>query len=188
MKHNYLWFDMETTGLDPKNGRPLEVGVVLAADAAGDDLSIVDEASVVIHWPELEIQRLRSEGLICDYVHRLHEASGLWADVAASDANVLLVDDILLSVVEDLAGGDKHMLVRLAGNSVGQFDLQWCRAWFPKFAARLHHQCLDTSTLRQAAELWHDQEIDWGQPTHRALDDVHRSLHIARQFRKLVMS
>jgi oligoribonuclease (3'-5' exoribonuclease) len=183
--HQFLWFDLETTGLVPANGRPLEFAAVLCADAKGDDLAVLDAVSSAIHWPASELARLQQAGDIDDYVYQMHTKNGLWNDVEASDVSVLDVDEGLVEVVDELTGGDTSVKVKLAGNSVGQFDLQWCRVWFPNFAKRLHHQALDVSSLANAAATW-GPGIDLGEPAHRALADVHRAIEIARWFRACV--
>lgn len=181
-RHQFLWLDLETTGLDPRHGRPLEFAVVLCADARGDDLEILDEVSGVIHWPAAELAELQEAGHIDDYVYRMHTDSGLWSEVEASALTVADADAGLTEIVDDLTGGKAKAKVQLAGNSVGQFDLQWCRVWFPKFAARLHHRVFDVRSLMTAAELW----CPVGKPTwqydeeHRALPDIRQSVANAR--------
>ena len=63
-QHNYLWFALETTGLDPTQCAPLEFAAVLCADAMGDDFRIVDRYSVPLHY------ELQQDDDIDDYVIR----------------------------------------------------------------------------------------------------------------------
>ena len=185
-RHQFLWLDLETTGLVPNDGRILEFAAVLCADASGDDLAVVEQYSGAIHWPAAELAGLQRDGYVDDYVYRMHIANELWADVETSDASLADAEGFLVELADDLLGAKPGARapakLRLAGNSVGQFDLQWIRKWMPDFAKRLSHQCFDVSTLSAAASTW-GPGIDIGEPAHRALPDVLRSIEIARRFR-----
>lgn len=182
-RHQFLWFDLETTGLIAGAGRILEFAAVLCADAPGDDLSVIDQYSGVIHWPAAELASLQRDGAIDDYVYRMHTDNGLWAEVEASDTSLADAEAFLLDLADDLTGGDAKTKIKLAGNSVGQLDRIWLNVHMPKFWKRLHHQCFDVSTLGMAANTW-GPGLDLGEPAHRALPDVLRSIEIARRFRK----
>jgi oligoribonuclease (3'-5' exoribonuclease) len=183
-RHQYLWLDLETTGLIAGIGRVLEFAAVLCADAKGDDLRVVSQYEGVIHWPAEELERLRERGAIDDYVYRMHTDNGLWAEVEASDVTLAEAESFLVDLVTELTG-DSETRVKLAGNSVGQFDRAWIGVHMPEFYKRLSHQCFDVSTLSMAAESW-GPGLDRGEPAHRALPDVLRSIEIARRFRKAV--
>lgn len=180
-RHQFLWLDFETTGLIADAGRILEFAAVLCADAPGDDLRVINQYAGVIHWPASELASLQRDGAIDDYVYRLHTDNGLWAEVEASDTSLADAESFLVELCDELTSGDAKT-IKLAGNSVGQFDRAWAGVHMPKFRERLHHQCLDVSTLGMAANIW-GPGLDLGEPAHRALPDVLRSIEIVRRFR-----
>lgn len=182
--HQFLWFDIETTGLDPHKGRLLEFAAVLCEDSRGDDFAPVAQYHAAIAHPREAIEGLRRGGDIDDYVWGMHEASGLWAEVFASSTTLSETDDFLDSLAAELLGAKSRGIV-LAGASV-HFDLSWVRVWLPFFAARLSHRVFDVSTLRRAAQSWGPPGVAWpaGESAHRALPDVLGTISTARVARK----
>lgn len=180
--HQFLWLDLETTGLIAGAGRILEFAAVLCADAPGDDLRVIEQYSGAIHWPAAELASLQRDKAIDDYVYKMYTDNGLWYDVEHSDTTLADAEAFLLELADELTGGDQKTRIKLAGNSVGQFDRIWLNVHMPKFWKRLHHQCFDVSTLSMAANTW-GPGLDLGEPEHRALPDVLRSIEIAKRFR-----
>lgn len=173
--HQFLWLDLETTGLDPTQGALLEFAAVLCEDARGDDFAVVQQYAGAIHVDDATLAALD----IAPRVREMHEANGLWRDVAASTTTLAEVDTFLASVADSLTGG-RRAAVRLAGSSV-HFDLAWCRVHLPTFAARLSHRVFDVTTLRAAVDAWAPGKIDWPRrDTHRALPDVLATIAEAR--------
>ena len=172
--HQFLWLDLETTGLDPRapDARILEWALVLADDDGPDaTFEPVQEFTAAVHWPDVDALRLRCP----PRVQQMHAVNGLWRDVASPAAPVLADADAFLAAV--IPGpGDRW---RLAGFSV-HFDLGWVRVHLPRFAARLSHQVLDASTLAAACATW-GPGVEKGPAAHRALDDVKASLDVARR-------
>jgi oligoribonuclease len=175
--HEFLWMDLETSGLDPRTGSVLEYAVVLCEDAAGDDLEIVSEYSSAIHTDLANV-------FVDRVVLRMHRDNGLWADVRASDVTLEESDAQLTTIAQSL-GASLHSIT-LAGNSV-HFDLAWCRVRFPSFAQYLSHRVFDVSTLRRACETWfpHARHV-WPRSAHRALPDVIASIETARIAREIM--
>ena len=173
--HQFLWFDLETTGLDPATGRVLEFAAVLCEDARGDDFAVVQQFSGVVH---VDRETLRALPLDLAVV-KMHHANGLWAAVRESTTTIAEVDAFLAALAESITGGRKRAIT-LAGSSV-HFDLAWCRVHMPAFAEYLSHRVFDVSTLRRAVDSWAPAPVEWPRrDAHRALDDVLASIAEAR--------
>ena len=173
--HQFLWLDLETTGLDPASGVPLEFAAVLCEDARGDDFRVVQSFTSAIHHEVDALDALRIDRTVLD----MHAANGLWKDVQLASVSVADVDAFLAALAADLTGG-RERAVRLAGSSV-HFDLAWCRVHFPTFARYLSHRVLDVTTLRAAVDVWAPAPVEWPRrDAHRALDDVLASIAEAR--------
>jgi oligoribonuclease len=173
--HQFLWLDLETTGLDPASGVPLEFAAVLCEDARGDDFRVVQSFTSAIHHEVDALDALRIDRTILD----MHAANGLWKDVQLASVSVADVDAFLAALAADLTGG-RERAVRLAGSSV-HFDLAWCRVHFPTFARYLSHRVLDVTTLRAAVDAWAPAPVAWPKrDAHRALADIMASIAEAR--------
>ena len=173
--HQFLWLDLETTGLDPASGVPLEFAAVLCEDARGDDFRVVQSFTSAIHHEVDALDALRIDRTVLD----MHAANGLWKDVQLASVSVADVDAFLAALAADLTGG-RERAVRLAGSSV-HFDLAWCRVHFPTFARYLSHRVLDVTTLRAAVDVWAPAPVAWPKrDAHRALADIMASIAEAR--------
>jgi oligoribonuclease len=172
-KHQYLWLDIETTGLDPHKCRILEWAVVLAADDADGDMQPVEQyASVIGIEPSATIPEMD------DFVRKMHNANGLLAECLMSTTTLAESEAFLI----ELVGGPETRGVVLAGGSV-HFDLGFLRVHMPRFARCLSHRVLDVSTLKAAERTWGDGFADPTVTPHRALSDVLVSLSEARVIR-----
>lgn len=171
-KHQFLWLDLETTGLDPHRCRILEWAVVLAADDRDGDMQPIEQYSSVIHvetgaeLPEMD-----------DYVRKMHTENGLLAECFAGGATLAESEAFLV----ELVGGEATRGVVLAGGSV-HFDLGFLRVHMPRFARCLSHRVFDVSTLKAAERTW-GEDIGDTKGGHRALSDVLVSLSEARVLR-----
>lgn len=175
----FLWFDLETTGLDPHEGTILEWAAVLCEDTKGGDFEIFERSTGVVHHPSKGLDTLP----INDYVRDMHERNGLWADVAKARDSIENADSFLACVAHTLGEGVPHS-VMLAGSSV-HFDLAYCRVHLPKFSALLSHRVFDVRTLRTAVDTWGTTDVDWPKrDAHRALPDVLTTIEECRLARR----
>lgn len=181
-QHQFLWFDLETTGLRADAGVILEFAAVLCEDDHDGDFAIVQSYTGVIHHAATDLAALQ----ILDPVTRMHAHSGLWLDVDTSTTTIEEVDAFLESLAESLAPG-RHHAISLAGYGVF-FDLAWSRVHLPRFADRLSHRVFDVSTLIAAARSWGPgfTPTPDADKAHRALPDVMRSIEQAIELRALM--
>jgi oligoribonuclease len=181
VEHEFLWADLETTGLVNEteggcfgNGHILEWAAALAADDKEGDCRVIRQWSGVIHVPESEL-------VMDDFVRDMHTRSGLLADVEVSPITLEESDAFLADLCES-GLGVKPRSVTLAGNSVW-FDALWFQRFMPKFAKFLHHRVFDVSTLQRSHQTLLGTEPVRA-PAHRALDDVHASLAAYKAWRE----
>jgi oligoribonuclease (3'-5' exoribonuclease) len=152
-KHQFLWFDVETTGLVPEEGLLLEWAVALAEDDAGGDCTIVQEYTAAVSHDCTPGARLDTV-LSADpsgYVRKMHTKNGLLADVEASTTTIMKSDLFLRAICQELTGKDEPKGLELAGFSP-HFDHAWCCVHLPRFAACLSHRVFNVSTLRRMAD------------------------------------
>ncbi len=177
-KHQFLWFDLETTGLDPHECSILEWAAVLAEDDRDGDMTPVHEYTAVVKCTE---SKLHFE--LDDYVRRMHTKNGLLTECLESDAVSLEESDAFLyGLAEELAGPKPKGIV-LAGASV-HFDLSFVRVHLPRFASCLSHRVFDVSTLKAAERIWGDDFANIKSDIHRALPDALASLAEVKALRE----
>jgi oligoribonuclease len=188
--HRIAWFDLETTGLDPEVDRILEVALVIT----DGDLNVLHEQTELL-GPTGEV---RAAVVAMDRTcWAMHTENGLLAELfrrgRGSDQDV----DLALSkalyahwpapkdATEEMAG--RYLL---AGSSV-HFDAGYLRKYMPTTYRWLSHRHLDVSVLHRAAELWNPamrmpKDLSPAKAKHRALDDIHHSIAVARWYREHV--
>jgi oligoribonuclease len=173
IRHNWLWLDLETTGLDPRDGRIVEYAALLVDDGPDGDMSITRGCEGILHFKQM------GDTPVDDYVQRMHAENGLWEECAESDLTVQEAEDDIIAML------GIHQRVMLAGSSV-HFDLGWIRVRMPRLAARLHYRVLDVSTLATAAGVWGNYTPPPARSAHRALPDLRDTLAQAARLRALL--
>jgi oligoribonuclease len=172
-KHQFLWLDLETTGLDPVRCRILEWAAVLAADAADGDMQPIEAFDSVIHVePGAELLEMDAT------VRKMHTANGLLAECFAGGATLGESEAFLI----ELVGGEATRDVVLAGGGV-QFDLGFLRVHMPRFARCLSYRVLDVNALIACEQSWGEGFERETVKAHRARSDVLVSLSQARVIR-----
>lgn len=161
-----VFFDLETTGLNPNRDVILEV----AACAVDARLEPVSGFAVVLFRPRGHVYPLAD-----DYVRQMHTTNGLWSECEASPHDHATATAALSSWLDGL-GPAPHTL---AGDSV-HFDLSFLRAQMPDVASRFSHRLLDVSAFRVAREVLGFEKVDFGASSHRAQGDVMASIAKAK--------
>lgn len=175
-KHQFLWFDCETTGLDPLVDIMLEWALVLCEDAADGELAIVEQWDSVIQPHEGKIPPM------VPFVRDMHTRNGLLDAIAKGEGITRDQSDQFLAGVCESLGAQPRQCI-LAGSSV-HFDLAFCRFHLLAFAGFLSHRVFDVSTLKLVDRTWGNaQGLALSAPTaeaHRALPDILHSIEYAR--------
>jgi len=175
---HYIAIDIETTGLDPRKDRILEIAVVVLTE----DLKEIYAYHHQVYASPLQLER-------CDeYVRKMHLGSGLlepWNGGLRLSTPHLYGARFLLDETEGelcLVIGRNFGEVKptLLGQSV-HFDRGFLEHWMPLAAERLSHRNFDART---AIELFPGAgwPVHKGSP-HRAMPDIQRSIAILRRAR-----
>ncbi len=163
-----VWFDAETTGLDPHEGGILEVAVVVT------DLEHLLEPT----GPSLScVLRLEPAWPMSPFVRDMHTKNGLLGESRESQLMALDVELALLALVPDVP--DKNERPILAGSSV-HFDRSFLGVWMPTLAARLSHRAIDTRSIQLFCQSLGMPAIP-KQEKHRAMPDVLEAIDCARK-------
>jgi oligoribonuclease (3'-5' exoribonuclease) len=179
-KHQFLWFNLATTGLDPRTGLILEWAVVLAADDREGDMSPVQEFSAVLRVP-LDMLPDNIDPFVLD----MHTKNGLFGECAASDILPADSEAFLCGLASDLAGSTKPRGIILAGPNP-RFALPWLEHHYPRFAACLaKYTCVTVGDLLTAQKAWGAEPVpkNPNKKTNRALPDLLAAIQTAKVWR-----
>jgi oligoribonuclease len=175
------WLDIETTGLNPREDRILEVGLIITSD----DLQEIWRTSKVCRY-------LGDLDKIDPVVRTMHEASGLWAECATTEDTTFSVESALVAELRESRVTDAFGkgVVPLCGNSIG-FDRSFLREQMPRLLDCFHYRSIDVSSLTELAKRWHPSVYESRpgadtKPPHRALPDLENSIALLRYYRVML--
>ena len=169
---NFVWVDMEMTGLNPDSDRVIEVGVVVT-DAALD--VIAEGPALAIHQEERILLGMDS------WNTATHGRSGLTERVRVSDLDEEAATDRLLEFLAPLVPRGK---APMCGNSICQ-DRRFMARWMPRLEAYFHYRNVDVSTLKELARRW-QPEVHRSfekKSRHEALADIYESIDELKHYR-----
>lgn len=136
-----LWCDIETSGLNPRENKILEIATQLTDlypnpfGEARPDPSTIYEAVI----------RCQNTEIFSPFILDMHTKNGLLVECAKSEVDLLRAESRLLEIVPEVVDKDERTV--LAGASV-HFDLGFLRAHMPTLAARLSHRVYDVSAVK----------------------------------------
>lgn len=158
---NYLWVDMEMSGLEVSRCAILE----LAAIVTDVNFQPLESYHAVVHQPAEVLESMD------EWCKENHGKSGLTAAVATGKPQVLVEQEMLALITRHFIAKDKPIL---SGNSIGQ-DRKFIDAYMPLLSARLHYRMLDVSSFKVVfSERYKIRYEKKG--SHRALDDILESI------------
>ena len=175
MAQELVWLDLEMTGLNPKRHRIIEIATIIT----DSELNVIAEGpDLVIHAHDKILERMD------DYVHKMHNSSGLLDEVRRSKISI---EEAEAKTLEFL---DEHLEEKyqppLCGNSIGT-DRRFLDAQMNSLEKRLHYRVVDVSSIKELAMRWNpeiDAKIAPKMETHRALDDIIESIEELKFYRE----
>ena len=166
------------TGLDVET----DVIVEIAAKATtASTLEPLDAGlAVVVAQPPEVLTRMS------DFVRKMHERSGLLAEIATAGVPL---DDAGRRVLEYIKG---HVpgprTVPLCGNSIGM-DRRFLARYLPDIEEHLHYRSIDVSSIKELCRRWYREPFT-ARPEkaddHRALPDIAASIAELRYYRETI--
>lgn len=173
----FLWIDIETTGLDPKNGHILEIAAIIT----DTKLNTIDEMTMLIMAEPMSVIR----SMCNDFVLKMHTDNNLLEDLimdshmsSYKEASTCLGDFIK----KHFKDGEKP---EMHGNSV-HFDKKWIEWFMPEISNLWNYRIVDVSTFKVICSNYSifpsiKTEIDnydsvYKNVKHRALDDIKKSI------------
>ena len=187
-----IWVDTETTGLDPRRERLLEVAVIVTDDKLleVERLHLVTDEARHTDWSKVD-----------PYVLEMHCKNGLWGESLARGESVDSCSRKLEALIarhteivpavdataDKPAQPSRVITPQLAGSTVS-FDREMLRVHMPAAERMLHYRSLDVTAFNELARrVW--PEIHKARPrqpegtpaaaAHRAMADIEASLRTA---------
>lgn len=158
---NYLWLDMEMSGLDVEKCRILEVAAIVTD---GQFRELETYHAIVFQPPEVL-------DAMDDWCKKNHGASGLTAAVPNGKPEAEVEKELLALIDRHFPTKDRPVL---CGNSIGQ-DRKFIDAYMPALSHRLHYRMLDVTSFKIVFRDRFKIEFE-KQGSHRALDDIRESI------------
>lgn len=165
------------TGLDLGHDALIEV----AALVTDPDLKILgDGVDVVIHAEDDALA-----GMV-DVVQRMHDKSGLTANVRASSTTIAEAEDMIMEYLVQFVPDPRS--APLCGNSIAT-DRGFLARDMSRLDAHLHYRMIDVSSIKELCRRWYPR-VYFGQPPkglmHRALADIRESIRELEYYRRTV--
>jgi oligoribonuclease len=163
--------DLETTGLNPREGNIIELGIV-----------VTNEKLEVLGFYSQNVRPLYGDWKFEDgVVRKMHTNNGLIAEIEAGDC--LRRYEAELDALAWLESFGPEQL-RLVGNSIW-FDKAWLLEHMPDLHNRFHRQVIDITSLNKFAEIfapgaYASRPVGGG--AHRALADAINSMKTLQHY------
>lgn len=174
VERNFVWLDLEMTGLRPEIDVILEIASVIT----DNQLNIIAYGpEFVIHQPEEKL------ALMDAWVKNQHEKSGLTEKVRKSTVTLAEAQEDTTAFIKAHCTKNSALL---AGNSVWQ-DRTFLYFHMPQIVEYLNYRLLDVSTIKELARQWYPKSslIEFKKKdSHRAMDDVIESIAELKHYRK----
>ena len=182
----WILCDLETPGLDPALGQPLEIGLV----------AVNSRLEAIAEWAS-PIQPFRGDWLqsLDPFIVEMHSNSGLLGELRGPRSQLLFTAGGFPTLAEaeavtcqfiaqfghppDARGRGQALI---AGANVGSFDKAWLAVHMPTAHAMLSHRSVDTNFTFLAEQFLGGGPVEKSETRHRALADCYQALNGLRRF------
>ncbi len=173
-KGNFVWIDLEMTGLNPDTDHILEIATIIT----DDQLNELDEGpNLVIHQPDDVLMNMSPWCL------EQHGKTGLIAASQESTTSIEEAEQQTLMFIQLYCARGSALL---AGSSIWQ-DRIFLSKYMPNIVEYLFYKQIDVSSVKELVTRWYPNDPDANtvkKDAHRALDDIRESIELLRQLRK----
>lgn len=174
-----LWMDLEMTGLDPKEDRILEVGVIVTD---WDFKEVATYEAAIKVGPRL-VERRMLKGPAAPFWESVPETrDALIKQNLNSGRSGRVIENELLAFLDQHF--EKGLPVLLAGNSI-HMDRKFIDNEWTRLSSRLHYRMLDVSAWKVVFEGKFKKKFA-KREAHRALDDIRGSIEELQYYLKKV--
>ena len=180
----FVWLDLETSGLDPKKCRILEVGCKIT-DVHLKTVAEMTALTLSRSW----VEHVRAKSV--PFVQEMHHKNGLWAELESRENDspgVYDVQDELLSFIDEHAPEpDGVAAPLLCGASLANLEFPFLREYMPRVVKALSYRCIDVSQLREMMKMYRPDllaNIPVKRDMHRPMPDLEDSIALFRYARE----
>jgi oligoribonuclease (3'-5' exoribonuclease) len=175
---NRIFIDLETSGLNPRDGHIFEVAVV--ATTADREYRELAHQTWVVGW-DVDDQWLRAR--LDPAVYAMHAANNLLHEIPFGQP-IAEVEEQLAKFVSYFGAPEPGR--QPMGGSSPHFDSAWIQIHMPRVARLFSHRSLDASSVRAFFD-----DCGWKLPkpaeaAHRALPDIRHSIQVLRDAAQFV--
>lgn len=167
--NKFFFVDLETTGLDSRECKILEVAAVIT----DNKLNILEEFSAPITVKKEDLAAMD------DWCRTTHTQSRLLEDIKDAGIDIEAAEKALQRLKR------KHFPVNkpsIAGSSV-HFDKRFIDDHMKAFSKELSHRIIDVSTFMGALDTYYDFKLPLQpEPAHRALADIKQSISYLKAY------